>query len=196
MTKAEYLKQLDKRLKRLPAADYQEAMEYFEEYFAEIDEENVEEAIAELGTPKQAAAEIIGRMLDDNEPAGGEKAEGEKKRSAGRIAALTILGICAAPIGLPLIAAALAIVIAMAAVGFSILVSGFAVGISFVAAALVMLLRGFIAMSVSFSGGLMIAGVALVTAGLGVATFVLVIWCCKCIGRGIKALVRKVTERR
>jgi len=201
MTKAEYLKQLDKRLKRLPAADYQEAMEYFEEYFEEIDEENIEAAIEELGTPKQAAAEIIGRMLADSEPAGGDKADGEnvdgkKKRSAGRIAALTILGICAAPIGLPLIAAVLAVVIAMAAVGFSILVSGFAVGIALLAAGIMMVIRGLIAMTVSIGGGLMIAGMGLIIGAFSIGVFVAVIWCCKWIGRAIKALARKVTGRR
>ncbi len=190
MTKAEYLKQLDKRLKRLPAADYEEAMEYFEEYFAEIDEENEAAAIEELGTPKQAAAEVISRMLDEEKNADG------KKRSAGRVAALTILGICAAPIGLPLIIAVLAVVLALAAVGLSILISGFAVGISFVCAAVVMAVRGFIAMAVSVTGGLMIIGSALVFAGIGIATFVLVIWCCRWIVRGIKAFAKKVTERR
>ena len=39
MTKAEYLKQLEKHLKKLPPEDYENAMEYFREYFDEIIED-------------------------------------------------------------------------------------------------------------------------------------------------------------
>jgi len=35
MTRTEYLAQLDKYLKKLPRHDYQEAMDYFIEYFDE-----------------------------------------------------------------------------------------------------------------------------------------------------------------
>ena len=35
MTRTEYLAELDKYLKRLPEVDYQEAMDYFVEYFEE-----------------------------------------------------------------------------------------------------------------------------------------------------------------
>ena len=37
MTKQAYLDQLRKYLKKLPAADYADAMEYFTEYFEEAD---------------------------------------------------------------------------------------------------------------------------------------------------------------
>ena len=52
MNRTEYLKQLDKYLKRLPAEDYQNAMEYFTEYFDEAGPEGEEQVIRELGTPK------------------------------------------------------------------------------------------------------------------------------------------------
>lgn len=38
MTRDEYLKQLSKYLKKLPKADYDDAMEYFTEYFSETDD--------------------------------------------------------------------------------------------------------------------------------------------------------------
>ena len=58
MNRTEYLKQLDKYLKRLPAEDYQNAMEYFTEYFDEAGPEGEEQVIRELGTPKEAASEL------------------------------------------------------------------------------------------------------------------------------------------
>ena len=36
MTRTEYLAQLDNYLKKLPVKDYQEAMDYFTEYFDEV----------------------------------------------------------------------------------------------------------------------------------------------------------------
>ena len=64
MTRTEYLAQLEKYLKKLPAKDYQEAMDYFTEYFDEVGPEGEAAAIAELGNPKEAAHEIIINLLD------------------------------------------------------------------------------------------------------------------------------------
>ena len=36
MTRTEYLAELEKYLKKLPRKDYQEAMDYFTEYFDEV----------------------------------------------------------------------------------------------------------------------------------------------------------------
>ena len=47
MTRTEYLAQLDKYLKKLPRHDYQEAMDYFVEYFDEAGPENEAQVIAE-----------------------------------------------------------------------------------------------------------------------------------------------------
>ena len=55
MTSGEYLKQLEKYLRKLPQSDYEDAMEYFTEYFADAGPENEQAVIKELGTPKQAA---------------------------------------------------------------------------------------------------------------------------------------------
>ena len=63
-TKKEYLDQLHKYLKKLPREDYEDAMEYFTEYFEETDEEGAQKLMEELGTPKQAARDLIGNLLD------------------------------------------------------------------------------------------------------------------------------------
>ena len=65
MTKVEYLAKLDWYLRKLPKDDYQEAMDYFREYFDESGPENEEAVIAELGTPKESARDIISRLLDE-----------------------------------------------------------------------------------------------------------------------------------
>lgn len=63
LNRAEYLSQLDKYLKRLPEPDYENAMEYFTEYFEEAGEKR---AIEELGTPKEAAEDILNNLLGRN----------------------------------------------------------------------------------------------------------------------------------
>ena len=64
MTSGEYLNQLQKYLKKLPQSDYEDAMEYFTEYFADAGPEKEQAVIEELGTPKQAAAELMMNLLD------------------------------------------------------------------------------------------------------------------------------------
>ena len=63
MTSGEYLKQLEKYLRKLPQSDYEDAMEYFTEYFADAGPENEQAVIKELGTPKQAAAELMRNLI-------------------------------------------------------------------------------------------------------------------------------------
>ena len=66
MTRTEYLTQLELYLKKLPAADRIEAMDYFRELFDDAGVEGEEELIASLGTPKEAAHEVLSNLLDTN----------------------------------------------------------------------------------------------------------------------------------
>lgn len=63
MTRTEYLNQLEQALAQLHPSAKQEALDYFNEYFDEKD--NDEEAIIELGTPDEAAKEIIANLPED-----------------------------------------------------------------------------------------------------------------------------------
>lgn len=73
MNRAEYLNQLNKYLKKLPESDYKNAMEYFTEYFDEVGEQRV---IEELGTPKEAAVEILNNLLGQNIEDGQDQEKG------------------------------------------------------------------------------------------------------------------------
>ena len=64
MSREEYLNQLHKYLRKLPRQEYEDAMEYFTEYFQETDEEGAEELMKELGTPKEAARELMANLLN------------------------------------------------------------------------------------------------------------------------------------
>ncbi|MFR3960154.1 MAG: DUF1700 domain-containing protein [Streptococcus salivarius] len=64
MTRTEYIAKLTKYLRKLPQRT-RRGLEYFMEYFEEAGPENEAQVIAELGTPKEAAHEVISRLLDE-----------------------------------------------------------------------------------------------------------------------------------
>ena len=108
MTSGEYLKQLEKYLRKLPQSDYEDAMEYFTEYFADAGPENEQAVIKELGTPKQAAAELMRNLLDkkvdEREAMEKEEKQKEKKKTTGaNVVWIAILALFAAPIGAPIL---------------------------------------------------------------------------------------------
>lgn len=108
MTRTEYLAQLEKYLKKLPAKDYQEAMDYFTEYFDEVGPEGEAAAIAELGSPKEAAHEIIINLLDKKIEEDSQEASSVKNSK--QIVQIAILSILAAPLAIPLLILALTLV--------------------------------------------------------------------------------------
>lgn len=63
MTRSDYMEQLEKHLKKLPRKEYQEAINFFTEYFDEAGPEHEADIIDELGTPKEAASELINNIL-------------------------------------------------------------------------------------------------------------------------------------
>ena len=108
MTKSEYMKKLSYSLRRLPKEDFNQAIDYFEEYFAEAGEENEQQAIEDLGSPEDAAKELIMNLAEKNM----EQPPKTVKHSF-KAVWIGILGICAAPIALPI---ALSLICVIAAV--------------------------------------------------------------------------------
>lgn len=108
MTRTEYLAKLDNYLKKLPAKDYQEAMDYFTEYFDEVGPEGEAAAIAELGSPKEAAHEIIINLLDKKIEEDSQEASSVKNSK--QIVQIAILSILAAPLAIPLLILALTLI--------------------------------------------------------------------------------------
>ena len=108
MTRTEYLAKLDNYLKKLPAKDYQEAMDYFTEYFDEVGPEGEAAAMAELGSPKEAAHEIIINLLDKKIEEDNQEASSVKNSK--QIVQIAILSILAAPLAIPLLILALTLI--------------------------------------------------------------------------------------
>ena len=200
MTSGEYLNQLQKYLKKLPQSDYEDAMEYFTEYFADAGPEKEQAVIEELGTPKQAAAELmmnlLDRKMDEREAMEQEGKRKEKKKTTGaNVVWIAILALFAAPIGAPILISIL-IVLLCAALCVALLdMSVFLIAVVGVVVGVKMLLRGILAVSVSFGGFCFITGMGILLIGISTLCAVFGVYFAKWMGRLFVWCARKVTKK-
>ena len=198
MSREEYLNQLHKYLRKLPRQEYEDAMEYFTEYFQETDEEGAAELMKELGTPKEAARDLMTNLLDkkiedhQNYEADGQT-RAEQKGSGKHVVWIALLVLFAAPVGAPLLAALAAVVLALVVCVWLCVV--------LFAAALLMVggkvfVRGILAVPFSMSGFAMLTGSGLLAVGAGILGVLLCIYLCKWSSMLIAKLVRRVTGRK
>ena len=118
-TKDEYLAELSRYLHKLPQDDYESAMAYFREYFEEAGPENEAQAMRDLGTPKEAASEILQNLLHDD--------NGARKNDTARTLKIAAIAMLLSPIGwLGLLFGGIFLVVAAAMI-FAIIVSAVAV---------------------------------------------------------------------
>lgn len=162
MNKDEYIKQLSHKLRRLPKEDYQKAMEYFEEYFAEAGPENEQNAISDLGTPDEAANSLIRELASEN-----IKKQPKTVRRSLAVLWIVLLALFAAPIALPL---AFTLIIL---VGVLLLCAGifvfclFITAICIIVSGIVSILGGGFLLFQSLSDGVCNIGIGLFTTGIG-----------------------------
>lgn len=163
MTKQEYMSQLQKRLGKLPSDVFDEAMEYFAEYFDEAEDEQT--AIENLGSPEEAAAQIITNIAIENasEP---EKTEGVKKGLSAIWVGL--LAVFAVPVGVPVAFAIGVVILALLVTVASLWLAVALVAVSFVFAGVVSIVGGIILLFSSWTNALASIGAALILLGLGI----------------------------
>lgn len=191
MTKVDYLAKLDKYLRKLPKEDYQEAMDYFSEYFEEAGPENEAQVIAELGTPKEAARDIISRLLD-------EKIIDQEKRPKSRVSVvwLAILAILATPVALPLALVLFLAVITILALGVAAIAVVLSLGVAFLTSGIYILFDSWSYLNISFSATALSFGLGLLALGLSLLTLLAAGAVCKVVGRSIINLARKTENKR
>lgn len=191
MTKVDYLAKLDKYLRKLPKEDYQEAMDYFSEYFEEAGPENEAQVIAELGTPKEAARDIISRLLD-------EKIIDQEKTPKSRVSMvwLAILAILSAPVTLPLALFLFLAVITILALGVAAIAVVLSLGVAFLTSGIYMLFDSWSYLNISFSTTALSFGLGLLALGLSLLALLAAGAVCKVVGRSIVNLARKTENKR
>lgn len=165
MTKTEYMKQLQNKLKRLPKEDYDKAIEYYEEYFADAGVENEEQAIEDLGNPQEAADQIIREFAIDNGKS--EKAKKDVKKGFSQVW-VVVLALCASPIALPLLIAIIAVLFALGVMAVAFFFSFGLAGITLVLSGILSLAGIITAFSQSFPIALICLGTGCVLVSLGI----------------------------
>lgn len=184
MTKKEYIEQLKTKLKRLPKEDFERAVEYYEEYFAEAGEENEQKAIEDLGSPQEAADQIICDMAIAyaKEPIPNVK-KGMNALWVG------ILAVCAAPIALPLVCTGIVLVAAVFIVIFALLAALLITAASCVIIGPVSVVSGFTVLTKSVPVFFTCVGMGFVMTGAGLAsTYGLYLLCKKFLTWTVKWL--------
>lgn len=189
MNKEEYMKTLAHKLRRLPKEDYDTAMEYFEEYFAEAGPEREQQAIEDLGTPDEAAKELIMDLAERNVN------EPPKTVKKGFHAVwIGILGVCAAPIALPLALALVAIVFAIVITVLAVLFSLFLTAVCLAAAGIVGVIGGAALLFHTFADGIATIGLSIFILGAGTlfvyGSFCLCRWFLKKISQSLGTVTK------
>lgn len=186
MSKEEYLNQLHKYLRKLPKKDYDDVMDYFEEYFQETDEAGAQKLIAELGTPKEAAHELIANLLDKKIDSAyvynqdNTNTDSSTKRSSKwSIFWIACLSILAVPVAAPLLFALIMLLFCAVICVAIALICVFILAFCLLLVGGKLFIRGLFAITTSISGFALVSGYGLLTVGLSILLTILTIYLCK-----------------
>ena len=190
MTKTEYIAKLTKYLRKLPQKDYEEALEYFMEYFEEAGPENEAQVIAELGTPKEAAHEVISRLLD-------EKIVEDKSslRNKTTILWIAILAVLASPVALPILLFFLAMIVTLLMIIFAVIVTALALTFALLISGVYTFFTSFSLLSVSLASTLFGGGLGLLMFGGALLLLLISFEICKLIVKLITLLIKWLIKK-
>ena len=190
MTRTEYIAKLTKYLRKLPQQDYEEAIEYFMEYFEEAGPENEARVIAELGTPKEAAHEVISRLLE-------EKIVEDKSSLRNKTAILwiAILAVLASPVALPILLFFLAMIMTLLMIIFAVIVTALALTFALLISGIYTFFTSFSLLSVSLASTLFGGGLGLLMFGGALLLLLILFEICKLIVKLITLLIKWLIKK-
>ena len=190
MTRTEYIAKLTKYLRKLPQKDYEEALEYFMEYFEEAGPENEARVIAELGTPKEAAHEVISRLLE-------EKIVEDKSslRNKTTILWIAILAVLASPVALPILLFFLAMIVTLLMIIFAVIVTALALTFALLISGVYTFFTSFSLLNVSLASTLFGGGLGLLMFGGALLLLLISFEICKLIVKLITLLIKWLIKK-
>ena len=196
----EYLRQLSKYLKKLPNADYDDAMEYFTEYFAETDENEAKKLMDELGTPKEAACDIISNILekkiDEKKQADSEKEQLDSdKKSVFGVLWIALLAIFALPVATPLLISSLIVMFCVLLCVLLAVLCVFLFGVCAAIAGMAVIARAIVTVKLSISSAIMLSGLGLAAIGVGIIIVLLGVLCVRLFAELTIKFAHKASKR-
>lgn len=189
MTRTEYLSKLDNYLHRLPQEDYQEAMDYFTEYFDEAGPENEARVIQELGSPQEAAQAILNALWDKKEH------QEESHQSRAHILWIVLLAIFTAPLTLPAIILAIILFISFIAIIFVFFITAVILLLSAITLLASLIWESITIIPHSLSAISLSIGIGLVVVGVGLLLFLLFSLLAKAMTRLLLDVIRRLTKK-
>lgn len=191
MNKKKFLEVLNHKLRHLPKEDREDAIAYYEEYFAEMNLSEDEDVTLKVGQPEEVARNILGncteKHLDEQKEKGGI-------RSSATVIWMIILGIFASPIAIPLAITFVVLVFACIIVVASIVFAFVCAGVGILAAGIMSIPWTFWA--TGFAQKLVCLGMSTFCLGFGTLFLIGVIKAAKCLFRGIACLFHKFFNRK
>ncbi|NLY81508.1 MAG: DUF1700 domain-containing protein [Clostridiales bacterium] len=166
MNRREYLRRLEQCMKGMPPKEVEDALRYYEDYF-EDGSLTDEEIITSLGKPEDVARQIRGNAGYDYSEDKVENNEAQKdiktpkKRTKGDWVLIVIIIICLLPIVLPVIGSIIAAVLGL-------LFAAVLLTLAFLIGGLVAAFSGIGTLFVSLASGLVITGLGIVSACVGI----------------------------
>ena len=185
-TRDEYLAELRHYLRKLPPDDYESAMEYFTEYLDDAGPENEAQAIRDLGTPKEAASEILQNLLHE---------DGAHAKDTARTIKIAAIAMLLSPLGwlgllfggIFLVASG-ALIVALVAAAFAVLPALFYSGGALIVSSFDMIGQSLAAAAVISGGGVLAIGM-----GLLVVTLCLAL--CRAVAHGAARLFHRLSQK-
>lgn len=170
MNKNMFIKELRKKLKRLPQEEIDNAISYYSEYFEDAGVENEQHVLKELDSPSNIASELLADYAFKSENINISKS----KKNISSIWFI-ILAIMAAPIALPLALALVLLVFAMIVVIGAIVFSISLIIIALIGSGIFISFAGMAVMTEGFATSIMFIGLGITCVGVGLLGVIVIL---------------------
>ena len=140
MNKETFLKELEKRLRYIPAEDRADAIEYYEGYIQDMELAGDDDVVSKLGTPKEVAKTILDECTNKHIDRANEQ---KTVKSRATVVWLSVLGILSLPVSLPLAVGLIVVVLALAVAGLAVVISLIAAAVGIAVGGLAAIFWGF-----------------------------------------------------
>ena len=188
--KSAFLAELQRKLKGLPESEIIAAVAYYDEYLSDAGLENEAAAIAELGSPAEVAAGILGDYVY------ADTTSEEKSTKKGLTALwLVVVGLLASPIALPLAIVLIVLLFSLLTTALSLVFSFFVAAIALIVGGIVYMGTGFFTLFFHFPSGILSIGYGLVATAVGSALMMAMIWLTKITVNGLAKMGAKLLQR-
>lgn len=160
-----YFSEFKSKISKLPHEEYEDAVNYFVEYIEDSGLESYEDICKELGTPREAASELMVGLLKD---------KNARKRNPS-IVLIAILAILSAPVSIPIFIFLITILFAIVMLIVAIFIASIAGVVGGGALAIKTIIVSIGSIGIASSGGMILFGISLIAIGLIIPTILLMV---------------------